>query len=185
MKRPGRFFCRGWKLAAETKPSFSAAPEPRKIPETLRVKRAGAGARSRCEDAASCGAGRPASRQRAGVGSRRQPPPPCLRHPRSPPRRAGSSFTQQTGLLYCKPFTNPQTCYKTATPGFFLWGENTRTHAHAQNMAGRSGGRRKEGEGGGEEDWRQVSAPQGRSVPFQASLPALPALSPPSSGGRG
>lgn len=83
------------------------------------------------------------------MGSRRRPPPPCLRHPRTPPRRAGSSFTEQTGLLYCKPFTNPQSCYKTATSGFFLWGENTHTHLHSRTRTKHGRRERREKKGGG------------------------------------
>lgn len=114
---------------------------------------------------------------RAGVGSRQQPPPTCLRHPRTLPQRAGSSFTEQTGLLYWEPFTNPPDLLQNSKPGQLslgaVWGKTRTKH-------GRQERREKEG---GEADWRQVSVPQGRSLPFQASPPTLPELSPPPGAG--
>lgn len=71
--------------------------------------------------------------------------PPAPPHP---PRRAGST-TEQTGLLYCKTFTNPQTCYKTANPGFFLWGENYAHHTHSRTRTKHGRRERKEKKGGG------------------------------------
>lgn len=52
--------------------------------------------------------------------------------------------------MYCKPFTNPQTCYKTATPGFFLWGEeHAHSHAHSRTRANHGRQERREKKGGG------------------------------------
>lgn len=111
--------------AAETKPSVSAAPRPRKLPATWRGKRAGAAARSRRGAAGEAPAppgsprlppaGLPAARHRA------------RRHPRTLPGFQGEAFSEQPGLLYCKAFSNPQTCYKTAPPGCFPWGGAHRT----------------------------------------------------------
>lgn len=129
-----------------------------------------------------------ALRQRAGVGSRRRPPLPCLRHPRTLPGVQGAQLNK---LVYCtaRHLPTPKPVTKQQTQASFFGEKTTHTtltHAHAQNMAGGRGRRRKEGEGSGEEDWRQVSVPQGRSVPFQASPPPpLPVLSPPASAARG
>lgn len=170
------------------KPSFSSALESQKDPETLRVKRAERSPGRQKRWGAAGQRGRAAAlQQRAGVGSRRPPPPPSLRHPRTLP---GVQGAQPNKLVYCtaRHLPTPKPVTKQQTRASFFGEKTTHTtltHAHAQNMAGRRGRRRKEGEGSGEEDWRQVSAPQGRSVPFQASPPPLPALSSPASAARG
>lgn len=95
----------------------------------------------------SGGAARPLSGSRQGWAAGGGPAalPPAPPHP---PRRAGST-TEQTGLLYCKTFTNPQTCYKTANPGFFLWGENRAHHIHSLTRTKHGRRERKEKKGGG------------------------------------
>lgn len=110
----------------------------------------------------------------------------CPRHPRTLPACREHNRTNWSIVL--QDIYQPPNLLQNSKPGLLSLGRKYARYTHSRtrtNMAGGKGRRRKEGECSGEEDWRQVSAPQGRSVPFQASPPPLPALSLPASAARG